>query len=264
MRTLLTFRCGDDRLAGVLDPAPSPDGLLVVSGGNEVAAGPRRAMARLASRVAAAGHPVFRYDRRGVGDSEGANGGWRSGGPDLMAALDCFARHGAARVVAFGNCDAATALALFQPPVAARVLANPWLDLESGDLPPPAAVRAHYARRLADPAAWRALLGGGVDLRRLFRGLRAAADRGEPGGLAAELAERLAGGAAPATIVLAERDNTGAAFADAWRRPVFAAARARVEVRTIPTDSHGFTRQADLDQLAALLVERLRLADATR
>src|SRR3546814_12236630 len=86
-------------------------------------------MATLAQRVAAAGHPVFRFDRRGIGDSEGENHGFEGSGPDIAAAIGAFC--GAAphvtRIVAFGNCDAASALLLHQPlAIDALVLANPW------------------------------------------------------------------------------------------------------------------------------------------
>ncbi len=56
---------------GTLDDAPGTTGLLIVSGGNEVRAGAFAGQARLAAEIAAAGHPVFRFDRRGVGDSTG-------------------------------------------------------------------------------------------------------------------------------------------------------------------------------------------------
>src|SRR3546814_10564344 len=86
-------------------------------------------MARLAQRVAAAGHPVFRFDRRGIGDSEGANGGFESSGPDIVAAIAAFreAAPHVARVIGFGNCDAASALLLHQPlALDGLIVANPW------------------------------------------------------------------------------------------------------------------------------------------
>src|SRR3546814_19808079 len=77
------------------------------------------------------GFPVFRFDRRGVGDSEGENGGFLSSGPDIAEAVAAFLRAspGLRRIVALGNCDAATALALFHDveELAALLLANPWV-----------------------------------------------------------------------------------------------------------------------------------------
>ncbi|MCZ3268409.1 hypothetical protein NYZ59_19170, partial [Acinetobacter baumannii] len=73
MRSLIAFPCAGDTLIGTLDAAPGTTGLLIVSGGNEIRCGAHRGMALLAQSVSAAGHPVFRYDRRGIGDSTGEN-----------------------------------------------------------------------------------------------------------------------------------------------------------------------------------------------
>ncbi len=113
-RRHLTFECEGSALVGTIDEAEGFAGLLIVSGGNELRSGAWSGQARLAARIAAQGFPVFRYDRRGVGDSEGGNGEFRSSGPDIAAALAAF-RNAAPqvdRVVAFGNCDAASALML--------------------------------------------------------------------------------------------------------------------------------------------------------
>ena len=93
MRKSLQFSCDADTLFGTLDAAPGESGLLIVSGGNEIRSGAWAGQAQLAARLAAAGHPVFRYDRRGVGDSSGANRGYRQSRADIAAAL-------AARLVA--------------------------------------------------------------------------------------------------------------------------------------------------------------------
>ena len=70
------FGCGSHKLAGVLDTAPGETGLLWVSGGNELRSGAFAGQAQLAARLAAKGFPVFRFDRRGIGDSEGDNRGF--------------------------------------------------------------------------------------------------------------------------------------------------------------------------------------------
>ncbi|WP_430634646.1 hypothetical protein [Sphingomonas hankookensis] len=140
MRRLVSFPCAGETLAGTLDGAPGTTGLLIVSGGNELRIGAHRGMAMLAAAIAAAGHPVLRFDRRGIGDSTGSNGGFLSSGPDIAAAAAALRDHaGVTRMVAFGNCDAATALALFHGPagIDRLVLANPWIVEPSGDLPPP-------------------------------------------------------------------------------------------------------------------------------
>ena len=221
MRKPLEFTCEGDTLLATLDTAPGETGLLIVSGGNEIRAGAWAGQALLAARVAAAGHPVFRYDRRGVGDSSGANLGFRECRDDVVAALAAFraAAPGLRRVVAFGNCDAASALMLFGADLAidALVLANPW-TIEGADdaVQAPAALRRRYAAKLADPAEWKRLLGGAIDLRKLAGGLRQAATSAPKSALAEQMRAELARFAGPVTILLAERDRTAELFAAAW------------------------------------------------
>ena len=89
-RLHLTFNCEGSYLAGTLDTAPLTTGLLLVSGGNELRSGAFRGQARLAQTIAKRGFPVFRYDRRGVGDSEGENLGFTQSEPDIRAAIEAF------------------------------------------------------------------------------------------------------------------------------------------------------------------------------
>ena len=244
-RRVIAFPCEGATLFGTLDEARGDTGLLIVSGGNEIRIGAHRGMAWLAAEVSTAGYPVLRYDRRGIGDSEGENGGFASAGPDLAAAIAAFREQGVTRIVAFGNCDAASMLAL-NGGVDAVILANPWVIEATDDLPPAAAIRARYAERLRDPAEWRRLMTGGVDMAKLARGVGRLVPRRSAG---ASLAVRIAAGLkafdAPITVLLAERDNTAIAFADAWRAPIFATLRERARVETLPSASHSFASAED-------------------
>lgn len=248
MRRALSFPCEGATLFATLDDAAGTSGLLIVSGGNEIRSGAHRGMAELAATIAAKGFPVFRFDRRGVGDSEGENAGFRFSGPDIAAALDAFRRECPAltRVIAFGNCDAATALALHATPVDARVLANPWVIPSSGKMPPPAAIKDRYARRLRDPEAWKALLSGKVDMGKLAKGLGrlAAAKPAAPDSLADKTVRALEASSIPTTILLATGDATAIAFADVWRNDP------AIAVERIDTPSHSF---ADPVAYAALV-----------
>ena len=231
MRASLEFPCQTETLFATLDAAPGETGLLIVSGGNEIRTGAWAGQAQLAARVAAASQPVFRGDRRGVGDSSGANGGFRETRDDIAAAVAAFraAAPGVRCVVAFGNCDAASALMLFGSDLAidALVLANPWtLDRDDGDpddgdgddgaVQAPAALRSRYAAKLADPAEWKRLLTGAIDLRKLAGGLRQAAAPAPKSALAEQMREGLARFAGPVTMLLATRDRTAQLFAAAW------------------------------------------------
>jgi exosortase A-associated hydrolase 1 len=226
-------------------------GWLFVVGGSQTRVGPHRLYERLAARLAQAGHAVIRFDRRGVGDSSGEDAGYLGSAADIEAALDAF-RHNfpsLSSIFGFGLCDGASAIALVAPKLSGAVLANPWVIEPVDDLPPAAAIRGHYARRLIDPRAWLRLIGGGVNLRRLARGLLRSGKR-EDG----SLARRFADGAPPnSRIVLAEGDGTAQAFAAAWR--TLKGGTPPVEIVSIPTASHSFADPPAFEALANALLD---------
>lgn len=262
MREVIGFDCDGDRLAATLDHAEGRTGLLIVSGGNEIRIGAHRGMANLAQRVAAAGYPVLRYDRRGIGDSEGDNRGFLNSADDIAAAAHTFCQAlPVERIVGFGNCDAATGLALFhqRAGIDALLLANPWVIEGESDLPSPAAIRARYAQRLRDPRQWLRLASGGVNIGKLVRGLRNSAQpprRDNP--LADAMGKALESSNAPTTILLAERDNTAIAFRDAFQQSAFASVRAQANVAVRETASHSFAREGDADWLFDRVIEALQ------
>ena len=220
MRRHLTFACGEATLLGTLDEAAGVTGLLLVSGGNETRAGAFSGQAQLAARLAAAGHPVFRFDRRGVGDSEGENLGFSQSAQDIAAALDAFRAQLPAmeRVIGFGNCDAASALMLAEGAgLDGLVLANPWTIEDDSAPPPPKAVRARYAAKLRNPSELLRLVTGGVSFAKLARGIGQAL---RPAPQQTTLAQAMTAGlgrfSGPVAILLAARDRTAQAFDAAW------------------------------------------------
>lgn len=218
-RQHLVFPCGEAQLVGTLDPAPGTTGLIIVSGGNELRAGAWNGQALLAARIAAAGHPVFRYDRRGVGDSTGENHGFQNSADDITAALTSFRNIApqVTRIIAFGNCDAASALMLHHPACDALILSNPWTIEQAEAPPPPAALRAHYAARLRDPAALLRFITGQVSPAKLLKSLaQTMRPAPPPSTLAQAMAAGLAGFSGPVKILLAERDRTAQAFLGCW------------------------------------------------
>lgn len=262
MRRILSFDCAGETLWATLDGADGPAGVLVVSGGNEIRIGAHRGMARLGADLAAQEVPLFRFDRRGVGDSSGQNGGFESSADDLNAAIAAFraACPALTRIIAFGNCDAATALVLHRPAgLAGMLLSNIWV-VDAGDdaMPPPAAIKAHYLARLKDPKAWKALFSGAINVRKLVQGLRKVSRGSAPTGLAERVAQSFAAGLPPVRILLCERDGTAIAFADAWKRDMFAAARASIAVTHLDSASHSFASEADHQALLTALLEMLR------
>lgn len=256
MRRVIGFPCAGEPLVGTLDAADGTTGLLIVSGGNEIRCGAHRGMAMLAQALAATGVPVLRYDRRGIGDSTGVNQGFEGSAADIAAAAAVLRANGAARVVGFGNCDAASALALFHAAagIDALVLSNPWTEGSDDTLPPAAAIRARYADRLRDPREWLRVLRGGVDFRKLAGGLaKVVRTPSEDGALVTRMAAALLASRVPVTILLAARDNTAVAFADAWAK---VPRRPDVPLEMLNSASHSYAGDGDFEWL----VERLRQA----
>ena len=256
-RQHLTFVCEGATLVGTLDEAAGNTAMLLVSGGNEVRAGAWNGQAQFAARIAATGFPVLRFDRRGVGDSEGENAGFRGSAPDIAAAAATLREtmpH-VIRVVALGNCDAASALMLATGAGCdALVLSNPWtFEDDAAEEAPAEVVRAHYRQRLADPVALRRLLTGQVSLGKLVRSLVSALRPAPPQaqGLAGDIARGLAGFNGPVRFLVAERDRTGLAFLSRWDK-------ADPRIRVCPGASHSYVEAAAQEWLVAEVLEVLR------
>ena len=271
MRRMIDFDCEGDRLIGTLDEGASTTGLLIVSGGNEIRSGAYAGQAVMAQEFADQGHAVFRYDRRGVGDSAGENGGFENSAADIAAAVTAFreAAPHITQLVAFGNCDAASSLALFHSglPIDALILANPWVieAASSEDAPTPpsaAAIRARYLARLKNPRSLLDLLTGKIDLGKLAGGLAKAAQKEATSGLAQRLALAFSASERPIYILIAEHDTTAMAFMVAWKSEHFAAARSagHIHLSSFATASHSFadapSKEWLYEQLSETLMER--------
>lgn len=253
-RRHITFACEGETLVGTLDAAPGPSGLLWVTGGNEIRSGAFAGQARLAARIAAAGHPVFRFDRRGIGDSTGENRGFRASEPDIAAARAAFtaAHPGLSRIVGFGNCDAASALMLGAGAGCdALVLANPWTIERDDGAPPPAAIRARYAEKLRNPKELVRLATGKVSLGKLAGGLaRALRPAPPPTSLAQDMHAGLARFEGPVSLLIAERDRTAQAFTAVWDVSDSRIARC-------PGASHAFAEHEAADWLFGQIIGAL-------
>jgi exosortase A-associated hydrolase 1 len=257
MRRLIAFPCGGATLAGSVDVGEgAAQGVLLVIGGSQTRIGSHRMYERLAKALADKGYACFRYDRRGVGDSEGVDPGFRGSGPDLKAAAAAFRKEvpSLTRITGFGLCDGATALALYgdEAGLDGLILANPWLVEAEEGAPAPAAIRAHYRKRLLSWSGLKRLFTGAVNFRKLGGGLRSLFSRRKPESLSNDVAQALFRHRLPAEMILCTGDNTAIA-ADAEVRvwPYQGLIRA---TQMIETDSHTFARPGD-DAMLLTMVE---------
>jgi exosortase A-associated hydrolase 1 len=250
MRRLISFTCDGATLVGALDEGDDAHGLLIVTGGSDVRWGSHRLFERLAREIAAQGHPVFRFDRRGVGDSDGDDPGYAGSGPDIAAALAQFRRlcPKLERVAGFGLCDGATALAVAAPTLDGLVLANPWLVEPQDGMPPQAAIRRRYAAALTSGTGWRRLLGGAIDYRKAARGAWSLASRRESRSLAQRVLRAL--DRRQVCFVLASGDATAQAA-----EPLLGSGR---DVVTVETSSHSFAGAEAFEALVDAVTAMLR------
>ena len=265
MRRLLTFACDGHALAAALDgaEAESATGLLLVTGGSQTRFGSHRMSEGLTKALAELGLSCLRFDRRGVGDSEGEDPGFLGSAPDIAAAAAAFrkARPPLRRLYGFGLCDGATALALFgaQAGLDGLVLVNPWLvEADSGE-PPPAAIRRHYRDRLLSLDGWKRLLSGGVDYRKLLRGILKSGQTA-PSTLAQQVAEALRRDRLPVETILAAGDATAIAAEAEMKSPAFKGLA--IGFQSVETDSHTFARPGDEERLKNAVLEAVRRLEA--
>ncbi len=255
-RQHIRFDCEGSQLAGTLDHAPGTSGLLIVTGGNEIRSGAYSGQAQLAATVARAGFPVFRFDRRGVGDSEGENRGFRESAADILAAAAAFRANAPQmqRLVAFGNCDAASSLMLSKGNmIDFLLLSNPWtIEADDGAMAPDA-VRSRYAEKLKNPKELLRLVTGQVNLGKLLRGIKQAlGPKPEPTSLVQDMAAGLEQATKPFVILLAEADRTAQIFDAQWP------GNANGEIRRCEGASHSYVEPHARQWLEQQVLESLR------
>ena len=270
-----SFACEDDRLIGILHPAPEPADVLVVIvvGGPQYRVGAHRQFVDLARRLAALGWPVFRFDYRGMGDATGDLGGFETVDADIRAAIDTgLARSGARRVVLWGLCDGASAIAFYagsDSRVAGIVLANPWVRTETGAAQ--ARLKSYYSRRLVSPGFLAKLVRGRVDLPSALAGVVAslgAAVRRKIGlshtadDLPTRIADGLARFAGNVLILLSDRDLTADEFRqvaaeNAWRARASGNDRSVHQTVTLSGADHTFSQPGNPEAAAQATVQWL-------
>lgn len=202
----LTFPVDGEALLGIaaLPETPRDCAVLMAVGGPQYRVGSHRQFLLFSRRLAAEGYPVFRFDYRGMGDSEGAMRSFEQVSDDLGAAIDAFrnlcpqVRH----LVLWGLCDAASSILMYlqatrDPRVDGLVLLNPWVRSEASLAQ--THIKHYYAQRLLQREFWLKLLSGRMhllaSLGEFLRNARRARGRASAGaGSALSFQDRMAEG----------------------------------------------------------------------
>jgi uncharacterized protein len=195
--------------------------VVVVVGGAQYRVGSHRQFVQLARRLAAAGHPVLRFDLPGMGDSPDEPIPFEETSAHIGVAIDAVFNNcpGVDGVVLWGLCDGASASLLYanitqDKRLFGLALLNPWVRSEASMAR--AHVKQYYRLRLMEPAFWKKLIGGRVGwpaLQALGKNLRAMR-RGNHAPL--NFQDAMANGwqnfKGPILLMLSERDLTAKAF----------------------------------------------------
>ncbi len=197
--TPIVFECRGERLIGIATHPvkPSDVGVLIIVGGPQYRSGSHRQFTLLARRLAREGYASFRFDYRGMGDSEGEFRNFEAIDDDIRAAIDAFMTADASvrKVALWGLCDAASAALYYghtDPRVAGQILLNPWTHSPAGEAK--ARLKHYYLKRILQKSFWIKLLTGGVRIGQSMGDLRQSAHQASAGGTAAAPADPRHGG----------------------------------------------------------------------
>ena len=166
----VNFDCVGDKLFGVLHrcAVDASVGVLIVVGGRQFRVGAHRQFVMLARYLASRGIPVFRFDVRGMGDSEGQVRHFLSLDVDIAQAVAAFQYHSPTlkTIALWGLCDGASAAILSAASnsmIKGVMLVNPWISTDNGIAR--TYLKHYYKKRLFDPVFWRKVFTGGVKWR---------------------------------------------------------------------------------------------------
>ncbi len=263
MREQVSWHIDDDKIFASLDipeDRNSRSALLIVSGGNEIRSGSHNSQSELAQYICNQGHYVLRFDRRGIGDSEGENRGYQDSEDDIVSALlylrNRIGQH--AQIRAFGNCDAASALLLNldKLDITSLILANPWthdpkkndaadisIENNKNSMPSAAAIRARYWARLKNPRSIIELFSGKIDISKFIKGLLSASKREELSNLAKKLQHILSVTQVSVDILISNKDSTGMAFTAVYNSTDYREVRnnSKIVILELNSASHSFS-----------------------
>lgn len=263
----VVFECGAEQLLGIVSTSAAATdlGVLIVVGGPQYRVGSHRQFVLLARYLAQHGVPTFRFDYRGMGDSDGPRRAFFDVDEDLRAAIDalCQAAPSVKRVVIWGLCDAASATMIYAPKddrVVGLIVLNPWVREDQSQAV--AQLKHYYGQRVLSGAFWKKMLRGEVNVLRscaeLLTTSRTATKRHARPDTSATFQDRMLQGwqqfRGPTLLVLSGNDLTAKEFVEysgarpAWRACVDSSAVSRSD---FPEADHTFSTAAWRDQVAA-------------
>jgi exosortase A-associated hydrolase 1 len=275
----LLFSCGSDVLVGILhSPIAAADtAVLIIVGGPQYRVGSHRQFVLMARRLAEAGHPVMRFDVRGMGDSTGAVRSFEAVNEDIATAMDCVQQQlpHVKRFVLWGLCDGASAALLYclasrDPRVYGLCLLNPWVRSVASLAV--THVKHYYVQRFWQPSFWRKLISGKIApnaVAAFLRTLRIAAGTTllapQRAGVATpyqrRMAQAWAGFNGHILLVLSARDLTAKEFVehvkrdDGWKA---ALNHGVLEKHELSMADHTFSDATSRAAVETLVVEWLR------
>jgi exosortase A-associated hydrolase 1 len=245
----LRFMCAGSSLVGVVDvpERPLPRGVLVLADSAQYRVGSHRQFTLLSRVLAQRGIPVMRFDRRGMGDSEGAPRAFDASEDDVRAAMKEFFLQmpDMTEVVILGLGDAALAAALYAPRderVCALVLLNPLPGAQRGEAHD--ALRHHYLARLGEVSFWKKVARGKVKVSDGAAALRQAT-RARRNALPRRVADSLAAFGGRLLLVLGGEDLAARQFARVLERH-----QARFRCVEVASADHAFASSAWRDTVA--------------
>jgi len=165
----LAFQCEGAKLSGILHcQSTRPTvGVIILVGGRQYRVGAHRQFVLLARALASSGVAVFRFDVRGMGDSEGEPQNYQLLHDDIAAAIAQFHLNcpSLKHLGLWGLCDGATAALLYTPlssNINSVMAVNPWIRSEAGKSG--ALLKHYYRSRVFDKQFIRKLINGKVSV----------------------------------------------------------------------------------------------------
>ena len=243
-------------------------GVLIVVGGRQYRVGAHRQFVLLARELAKAGIPVFRFDMRGMGDSDGSPQHFLTNSEDIKAAMNEFKRHSPniRNVVVWGLCDGATASIMSLDAlehVSGVMMVNPWVTTRLGAAK--VQIKHYYYRRVFNTAFWKKLFGGKLDFASSLNSLSETTSlvfwsmlgrneqSAELPALVLDAIEQFEG---PVRIVISNSDLTAAEFYEYFNQRYSKSTSLSDSVEIIHTDSdHTFSGIGQHDHLVNITLQ---------